>query len=798
MGRWSCAGLLLGSLGLVGMPVGLAQVEGTEAIQEQDHRVTELINQLQTNPSPHERNRAAQALGEIGAEEAIEPLVAALQDYHGWVRTSAANALAEISLDVLSELVITALRDPNSEVREWAARALKQINLETTIEPWTIALQDSSSEVRSIAAQVLGQTGSEVAVAPLIAALEDPNSGVRSNVAQALGQTGSEIVVAPLIATLKDPNSGVRSNVAQALGQIASEVAVAPLIAALKDPNRGVRANVAQALGQIGPEVAIAPLIATLKDPNSRVRANVAQTLGQIGPEAAVTYLLKALQDPDHRVRKHVAEALEQIDTEIIIHHLSMALQDPDSAVRESAIEILGKMGSSTAISHLNTALQDSDPGIRSRAAIALGEISLQAENTLHILALQDNLEPEVRSSAVEALGEVYVQAMNNLSFALQDPGYWVRKNAVEALEKISLQAANVLNTALRDRDLNVRKHAIEALGEINSQATDALNSVTLQNSDLAISDLAICKQDDDKHLSPTTFENCKIHNLAVEVLAEINPQATDALTIALQDSDSGVRRRAAEALGSLIGTTDINAIVQALGDMEDPIVRRGLIDILQPHRHPDVTVAIVNHLNTTTETSENRYLAIGALFLPHHHQNLVDSHGLLTTLSNLARTEGEEGFVRYGALVLLSSVNTPEAMDLLNTHKSEFLNLLETNYVPHPPFNLPKILPSETDSPNPFEGSTLIAANLNSPTRNTLPLEVWEQQPTLPSIPQGANPEEVREEVAVYVEGKPRICGFAWIAQHWQRCWEPSEQANSQPESPEPDADATEEEETN
>ena len=67
----------------------------------------------------------------------------------------------------------------------------------------------SDPSMRRAAADALGSIGSERAVEPLLARLED-NSSVRSAAANALGSIGSERAVEPLLARLEDINSSVR------------------------------------------------------------------------------------------------------------------------------------------------------------------------------------------------------------------------------------------------------------------------------------------------------------------------------------------------------------------------------------------------------------------------------------------------------------------------------------------------------------------------------------------------------------------------------------------------------------
>jgi HEAT repeat protein len=84
--------------------------------------------------------------------------------------------------------------------------ALGGVGSEKAVDPLINALTTAKeSVVRMRAASALGGIGSEKAVEPLIAALSsDKDSGVRMRAASALGGIGGEKVVEPLKSALKD------------------------------------------------------------------------------------------------------------------------------------------------------------------------------------------------------------------------------------------------------------------------------------------------------------------------------------------------------------------------------------------------------------------------------------------------------------------------------------------------------------------------------------------------------------------------------------------------------------------
>ncbi len=215
---------------------------------------------LDLNP---ERTDAA---GQIArAEEAIE-------------RALEEERRREESIERLS----LALDDPDSDIRERAAEALGTMGAVRAVEQLISALEDDDAGVRQYAAEALGRIGDERAIQSLISAVDDRHRRVRQYAAEALGRVGDIRAVPPLIAALEDRHAGVRNAAIEALGNL-GELAAAELISSLDDDNRWVRLRAAEALGKTGSLQAAEPLInLLLEDPDARVRHSASQALEQI------------------------------------------------------------------------------------------------------------------------------------------------------------------------------------------------------------------------------------------------------------------------------------------------------------------------------------------------------------------------------------------------------------------------------------------------------------------------------------------------------------------------------------
>ncbi|MGD8815301.1 MAG: HEAT repeat domain-containing protein [Anaerolineales bacterium] len=134
-----------------------------------------LIEALSYERDAEVRKQAAEALGRMGAQEAVEPLIALLSDstsrnFVSW-NDSAVQALAQIGAPAMEPLKSALEHSKLVEVRAGVAEALGEIGDPQAIDRLLASLWDSKPIVRSMAAQALAKIG-EPAVPRLIRILE--------------------------------------------------------------------------------------------------------------------------------------------------------------------------------------------------------------------------------------------------------------------------------------------------------------------------------------------------------------------------------------------------------------------------------------------------------------------------------------------------------------------------------------------------------------------------------------------------------------------------------------------------
>ena len=251
----------------------------------------------------------------------------------------------------------------------------------------------------------------------------------------------------------------------------------------------------------------------------------------------------------------------------------------------------------------------------------------------------------------------------------------------------------STLIQALQDPDAKVRQRAAYALGDIRTET--------------AVRGLIQALQDAD----------ADVRRSVAYALGKIGTEtAVPALIQALQHSDAVVRRSAAYALGKIGTETAVRALIQALQDPNAQVLRQ------------------------SSEGIDTRYYAIRGLAQPNSFSRLAEEPTFQQRLVNLALQEEEEALVRYGALILVSTLGTPETHNLLSAHKPAFLELVQANYRE---YSIIEFLPFHV-----LEWSDYGAS--------------WGQQ---------SDSNVTRNEIIANLEGKPVVCRFPWVSENWYRC---------------------------
>lgn len=332
-----------------------------------------------------DRLRAVNVLAKSDDPRVIGMLTAALKDSKPEVRQVASEALGRIGVQALVQPLVRALADADATVRKNAVESLRQlVGPDATILLMPV-LANADSATRMLVIDTLGDVGDDHDVDSLLVSLEDPDEKVREASARALGKIGDARAIDPLLALLRyDPHGEVRATAAEALGKIGDPRVINPLLAAIADTEEWVQFRAITALVGFG-ETAVEPLIFLLAHGNKlTVRVRAANALGKVGHVRAVDPLRAALRDKHPEMRKAAAEALGKIGDESAVPSLMQALGDETPQVRWKAAQALAEMGHPSAVRPLiefaadDTLAEDAFRTLRELLSVDAGKISTQ------------------------------------------------------------------------------------------------------------------------------------------------------------------------------------------------------------------------------------------------------------------------------------------------------------------------------------------------------------------------------------------------------------------------------------
>lgn len=261
-------------------------------------------------------------------EEAVEPLLHALENETEKIRLEIIGVLGGIRDSKVKKALILAFKDPNEKIRKKVAETLGEIGDEEVVEPLIAVLNDDSQDVRASAATALMNTGDRRAVEALVGALRDPYRDVRRNAARALLRMPRETVIKDLYHSFKHGGKKIDENTIEALVEVGDPEAAKILISL--SANRKFRSKIIAALLALE-HLAVDPLIQALEWDEAEIRRTAAFLLGKIGTRQAIKPLIRLLNERDSDVQTAARIALQEFMSELECSSIEELLERIDS-----------------------------------------------------------------------------------------------------------------------------------------------------------------------------------------------------------------------------------------------------------------------------------------------------------------------------------------------------------------------------------------------------------------------------------------------------------------------------------
>jgi HEAT repeat protein len=397
-----------------------------------------------------------------------------------------------------------------------------------SLDYWIDKLHENDPKERRKAVEAVGAIGSRDAMPALVELLQESEYPILPEVAVAIGRIGGPETQFVLRSLMLRQREGGKLDVLSPFLQQFKERNVRQLDILLRDPDADVRRKAAEYLGALASvgRPAVPGLLGAAHDADERVRLAALDALHRIEPAQMDRVLAVAIQMLlDQRLPSYTAVTYFRPVAKTSVAPLVAALDYDNAAARQNVASVLSQL-TPESLPLLREALRHARPHVRVGAARALGMAGEHARTALpDVLAALDDGDPAVRLEAAES--------------ALLIDGTTAGK--VLPTLRSSLSAANA---ALRVR-------AVTKLGEFGKAARSA------------IADLRPLLRD--VH-APARLGAA----LALPAIDEREGPATvPALVDLLSDEDVHVRRRAAEAAGSVgpAANAAVPLLLDALAD---------------------------------------------------------------------------------------------------------------------------------------------------------------------------------------------------------------------------------------
>lgn len=338
-GYAACASRLLERLNDEDESVRRAAIETLPYLQ--DTEAAPLLDAALSDRSPKIRAAAAQSLGNLDDEVSLPGLTRALRDSDSWVRYYAARSLGQLrNAGMLDPLCAVLSTDPAPQVRIAAAEALGRIGGERAIEALSPLAASDDRDLARAALLALGAIRHADAMRVVRGVLRAGDAALRLEAvhAIALGRNREAAEILEWTAAA-DGSEPVGEAAVEELARMAIPEAIDALLRLVVD--RRLREKAVAEIARLGP-AHLDRIAKGLSSVQLETRRAIVDALSRMKHPAASEALAEALSDERAEVRLAALAALRRLGSLALERRLhSLAHEDPDPGVRRAAAQAL-------------------------------------------------------------------------------------------------------------------------------------------------------------------------------------------------------------------------------------------------------------------------------------------------------------------------------------------------------------------------------------------------------------------------------------------------------------------------
>lgn len=546
------------------------------------------------------RKKAAEELASFDHPDVTKGLVKALGTGSG-ASFTIAKILVKIGKPAVDPL-IELLKDPDAKYKRYAAEVLGDIGDERALDPLIEAILAKPGYDSAYGAEngliAMGKKGKPV-VDPMIKLLEHENPKVRQSAATVLGKIRNPKAIKPLIEAMHNTKYAD-----QMLTWFAADLVIQGVTDKLKDKNAKVRIAALKALGKLHQVATVDFVAKLLKDDDADVRKAAADALAKIGGSYAKSYLQTIADEPDPDMAAAVIDELrdeldgfwgdEENRKPKPLKDIIKSLKHKNPYIRMAALEALVDLWDQgwgetfcdywdspcpitdwkipLPLKSLAKLLEDKHPKVREKAILKIKKVlhtGQELPSIKPVIKFAKDKDPKIRMAVIGILEfQGSWDAVMPLIELIDDENSQVRDGAVWALKYLNLgkkkakeakKAVGPLKKLLHHEDPNVREAALRTLGKLNDKSGVEPIKELLEDKNASVRAAAAQALDEMKIPIPVSMDLLKkqlddddeyTRITAVKILAKLkDPAVFKLLAKALDDDDYAVVKLAVKAL---------------------------------------------------------------------------------------------------------------------------------------------------------------------------------------------------------------------------------------------------------
>ena len=296
------------------------------------------------------------------------------------IRSAAIKGLADIGGQDIVPMVIAALRDENRMVRTTARSCVRTMEGSGVTELIAGELSKTSPDEQILLIGALADRGDSEALPAITAAAKSINPEIRKAVLQAVGKLGDASFVEYLAkAATEGLSSEEKSMAVKSLTLLRGSRVDDVIVQSMQNSEATMRLQLIQVLGERNSVDAVPALLAEAGHQDRKVSQAAFKTLGKLADEKHLPSLIKLLAKIENSssrreaeravvaVSRKISQPGKQADTVLVGLNSEKRV-----AVRCSLLRVLGSIANSKALITLEAASKETNPTVQDAAVRAL------------------------------------------------------------------------------------------------------------------------------------------------------------------------------------------------------------------------------------------------------------------------------------------------------------------------------------------------------------------------------------------------------------------------------------------